>query len=44
VNAGGMLLNSNAISDLRFTAVPEPSSPLLAALAAASALCFWRRR
>ena len=40
VNAGGMLLNSNAISDLRFTAVPEPSSPLLVALAAASALCF----
>jgi hypothetical protein len=42
VNAGGMLLNSNAISDLRFTAVPEPSPPLLVALAAAGAL--WLRR
>jgi hypothetical protein len=42
VNASGMLLNSNAISDLRFTAVPEPSPPLLVALAAAGAL--WLRR
>jgi len=44
VDSMGMLLNSNMISDLRFTAVPEPSPPLLAALAAAGATWLRRRR
>jgi hypothetical protein len=44
VNALGEVQNSNMISDLRFTAVPEPSPPLLVALAVAGATWLRRRR